>query len=159
MTNTSVSSDLLQSLNVVTQFRLQVVRKSVVVLSVDKVLLSVEEPGWDLVLCWVLHNSDDSLELFLGQLTGTLLQVDIGLLAHQVGVTTTYTTNGGEGIHNLDSSINVGVEQTNVRENVKTSTYRKMCWKLLASVTTRDMFGAGVVWMRREKNQGVADTA
>ena len=44
-----------------------------------------------------------------------LIEVDIGLLAHQVGVTTADTLDAGQGVHNLLLAIDVGVEKT---ENV-----------------------------------------
>lgn len=112
VSNTSVGSDLLQSLQVISQLGLHVVGQDVVVLTVNLVLLSVQEPSWDLVLGWVLHDGNNSLQLFLGQFTGTLLQVDIGLLANQVGVSSAHTSNLGQGVHDLDSTIDVGVQQT-----------------------------------------------
>lgn len=112
VSDTSVSSDLLQSLQVVSQLGLHVVGQDMVVLAVNLVLLSVQEPSWDLVVGWVLHDGDNSLQLFLGQLTGTLLQVNVGLLAHQVGVSSAHTSDLGQGVHDLDSTINVGVQQT-----------------------------------------------
>jgi hypothetical protein len=83
-----------------------------VVLTVNLVFLSVQEPSWDLIVGRVLHDGDNSLQLFLGQLTGTLFQVDIGLLTNQVGVTTTNTSDFGQSVHDLDSTIDVGVQQT-----------------------------------------------
>ena len=112
VSDTSVSSDLLQSLQVISQLGFQVVGQNVVVLTVNVVLLSVQEPGWDLVLGWVLHDGDNSLQLFLGQFTGTLVQVDISLLANQVRVSSTDTSDLGQSVHNLDSTIDVGVQQT-----------------------------------------------
>lgn len=112
VSDTSVGSDLLQSLQVISQLRLQIVGQDVVVLTVNLVLLSVQEPGWDLVLSWVLHDGDNSLQFFLGQFTGTLVQVDISLLADQVGVSSTDTSDLGQGVHDLDSTIDVGVQQT-----------------------------------------------
>lgn len=41
-----------------------------------------------------------------------LVQVDIGLLADQVGVTTADTLDLGQGVHDLLLAVNVGVEQT-----------------------------------------------
>lgn len=112
VSDTSVRSDLLQSLQVISQLRLQTVSKNVDVLTGDLVLLSVQEPSWDLVLTWVLHDGDDSLQLFLGQLTGTLVQVNVSLLTDQVRVSSTDTSNLGQGVHDLDSTIDVGVQQT-----------------------------------------------
>jgi hypothetical protein len=41
-----------------------------------------------------------------------LVQVNIGLLADQVGVTTSDTLNTGQSIHNLLLAIDVGVQQS-----------------------------------------------
>lgn len=41
-----------------------------------------------------------------------LVQIDIGLLADQVGVSATDTLDLGQGVHNLLLSINVGVQKT-----------------------------------------------
>ena len=41
-----------------------------------------------------------------------LVQVDIGLLANQVGVSATNTLDLGQGVHDLLLSIDVGVEET-----------------------------------------------
>ncbi|ODP69016.1 hypothetical protein BGC29_19500 [Acinetobacter baumannii] len=79
------------------------------VLAVDNVALSVEEPAGDLVLGGVLDDGDNAFELLRGELTGALVQVDIGLLADKVGVTATDTLDLGEGEHNLLFSIDVGV--------------------------------------------------
>jgi hypothetical protein len=53
-------------------------------------LLGETYPG-DLVGSGVLDDGDQALKLLRGELTGALVQVDIGLLAHQVGVTTANT--------------------------------------------------------------------
>ncbi|YCL18901.1 hypothetical protein KP2612_002165 [Komagataella phaffii] len=112
MTDTSMSPDLLQSFNIITVFGLQTVGKSVIVLTINSVSLSVEEPGRNLILSWVLHNGDDPLQFFLSQLTSTLVQINISFLTNQVRVSTTHTTNGGQSVHDLDSTINIGVQQT-----------------------------------------------
>ena len=57
-----VRADLLQTLQVITKLRVDVVREDLVVLAVDDVLLSVEEPGRDLVLRRVLDDGDDTFE-------------------------------------------------------------------------------------------------
>lgn len=41
-----------------------------------------------------------------------LVEVDIGLFAHKVGVAATDTLDLGQGIHDLALAIDVGVEQT-----------------------------------------------
>lgn len=111
VSDTSVGSHLLESLNVVSQLGLQLVSKNVVVLTVSVVLLSVQEPGGDLVVGGVLHDGDNSLQLFLSQLTSSLRQVDVSLLADQVGVSSADTSDLSQGVHDLDSAIDVGVQQ------------------------------------------------
>lgn len=41
-----------------------------------------------------------------------LVQIDIGLLANQVGISATDTLDAGQGVHDLLLSIDVGVEKT-----------------------------------------------
>lgn len=140
VSDTSVGSDLLQSLQVVSQLRLQVVGQDVVVLTVNLVLLSVQEPSWDLVLGWVLHDGHNSLQLFLGQLTSTLVQVDIGLLANQVGVSSADTSDLGQGVHDLDSTIDVGVQQTDLLVyawNGKNETQNEKLGQILEGIMMR----------------------
>jgi hypothetical protein len=80
----------------------------------------------------VLDDGDDSLELFGGEFTSTiiellvscsssilgfgddlpLVEVDIGLLADQVGVAATNTLYLGQGVHDLLLSLDIGVEET-----------------------------------------------
>jgi hypothetical protein len=93
--------------------------------------LSVEEPAGDLVLGGVLDDGNDALEFFGCEFTSTislldsvyptqrihcqsvpLVQVDICLLADQVGVTTSDTLDFGQGVHDLLLSVDIGVEET-----------------------------------------------
>ncbi|KAL5476493.1 hypothetical protein ACEPAI_3350 [Sanghuangporus weigelae] len=57
-----VRTDLLQALQVVTKLRVDVVRKDLIVLPIDNILLPVEEPRGDLVLRRILDDGDDALE-------------------------------------------------------------------------------------------------
>lgn len=61
MTETTVSADLLQALQVITELGVDTVGQDLGVLAVDNIALSVEEPGGDLVLSRVLDDGDDSL--------------------------------------------------------------------------------------------------
>lgn len=81
MAKTTVSADLLQALQIITQLGVDAVGQNLRVLAVDNVALSVEEPGGDLVLGRVLDNGDDSLELFGGKFTGTIESTIISTLA------------------------------------------------------------------------------
>lgn len=73
MSKTSVTSDLLQSLQVVTEFTVETVGKDLGVLSINNIALTIEEPRWNLVLRGVLDDRDDTLKLFGGKLTGTII--------------------------------------------------------------------------------------
>ena len=62
VTNTSVGTNLLQSLEVITKLDIEVVGELLRVLAVLDVLLPVKEPVWDSVLTWVLHDGDELLD-------------------------------------------------------------------------------------------------
>ena len=72
MTETTVSADLLEALEIVTELGVDTVGKDLRVLTIDDIALSVEEPGGDLVLGGVLDDGDDTLKLFGGELTGAV---------------------------------------------------------------------------------------
>lgn len=76
MTETAVGADLLQALKILTQLRRDTVGENLRVFAVDNIALSVEEPGGDLILLGILDDGDNPLELFRGELTGALAQVD-----------------------------------------------------------------------------------
>lgn len=79
VTKTTVSADLLQALEIVTELGVDTVGEDLAVLAIDNVALSVQEPGWDLVLSWVLDDGDDALEFFGGKLAGTVERMlDVG---------------------------------------------------------------------------------
>ena len=112
MSKTSVGTDLLKTLKILTELVVKLVDKQVRVLTVSEVTLSVQEPRRNLVLRGVLDNGDDSLKFFNSELTSSLGKIDISLLADQVGVTTTNTSDLGQSVHDLDLTINVGSEET-----------------------------------------------
>jgi len=112
VTETTVSADLLEAFEIITELRVDTVGQNLRVLAIDDIALSVHEPGWDLVLTWVLDDGDDTLKLFRGEFSGTLGEIDIGLLANQVGVTATNTLYLGECEHNLLLTLNIGIEET-----------------------------------------------
>jgi len=112
VTETTVSADLLQALEIVTELGGDTVGEDLAVLAIDDIALPVEEPGGDLVLERVLDDGNDTLKLFGGEVTSALGQIDIGLLADQVGVSATDTRDLGQGVHDLLLSIDVCVQQT-----------------------------------------------
>ena len=62
MTETTVSTNLLQPLQVVTELRVDTVGQDLRVLAIDDVPLPVQEPCWNLELRRVLDDSNDTLE-------------------------------------------------------------------------------------------------
>ena len=70
---TTVGADLLQALQVLTQLAVHTVGQNLAVLAIHNVALTVEEPGWDLVLSRGLDDRDDTLELFGGQLASAVV--------------------------------------------------------------------------------------
>lgn len=72
MSETSVDTDLLQSLKIVTELGVKSVGENLGELSVFDVLLSVQEPVGDLELTGVSDNSDDLVDLSLAQLSGSI---------------------------------------------------------------------------------------
>lgn len=64
VTQTSVGADLLQSLEIITELAVDTVGENLVVLAVDNVTLSVEEPAGNFVLGRVLDDRDNAFELF-----------------------------------------------------------------------------------------------
>ena len=63
VTDTTMATDLLHQLKIITELDVQVVGQELRVLAVTDVLLSVQEPVGDLVVAWVLHDGDELLDL------------------------------------------------------------------------------------------------
>ena len=129
MTETTVMADVLHALEFITELGGDTVGEDLAVLAIDNIALPVEEPGGDLVCrvsaslsmlerwSWrtlegVLDDGNDTLKLFGGEVTSALGQIDIGLLADQVGVSATDTRDLGQGVHDLLLAIDVRVQQT-----------------------------------------------
>ena len=75
MTQTTVSPDLLQALEIITELGVDAVSENLGVLAVDNVALTIEEPGWDLVRGGVLDDGDNTLELIGVQLASAGITV------------------------------------------------------------------------------------
>jgi hypothetical protein len=68
---TTVGTDLLQPLEVITKLGVDAIGKDLVVLAIDNIALPVEEPGGDFVLGGVLDDGNDAFKLFGSEFTGT----------------------------------------------------------------------------------------
>ena len=71
VTETTVSTNLLQPLQIVTELRVDTVGQDLRVLAIDDVPLPVQEPRGDLELRGVLDDGDDTLEFLRRDLAGT----------------------------------------------------------------------------------------
>ena len=74
VTETTVSTNLLQPLQVVTELRVDTVGQDLRVLAIDDVPLPVQEPRGDLELRRVLDNRDNALQLVRVELAGAVGQ-------------------------------------------------------------------------------------
>ena len=72
MSQTTMRTNLLQSLQVLTQLAVHPVGKDLVILAIHDIALSVEEPCRDLVLCRALDDGDDALEFFGCEFAGAI---------------------------------------------------------------------------------------
>merc|ERR1719292_23761 len=79
MTKTAMSSDLLETLQVLPQLVVEEIGHHLVGLAVLAILLSVQEPVGDLVLPGILHDSDDLLYILLAKLSSPLGEGDVGV--------------------------------------------------------------------------------
>ena len=101
VTQTTVSTDFLQTLQILTDLVVQDVGHHLVGLTVLVIPLSVEEPIRDLVLAWVLknnvikikkisvsdlHDGDDLFDILLAKLSSPLRHGDVSLLQYNVSV-------------------------------------------------------------------------
>ena len=74
VTETTVSTNLLQPLQVVTELRVDTVGQDLRVLAIDDVPLPVQEPRGDLELRGVLDDGDETFELIRVKLAGAVVE-------------------------------------------------------------------------------------
>lgn len=60
----------------------------------------------------VVHDGHDLVDLIGGELAGALVEVDVALLADQVGHAASDTLDAAQGVHHLLATIHVGVAHT-----------------------------------------------
>ena len=112
VTKTTVSTDLLQTFNIITKLRVNVLGKDLVVFASLKVLLSVQEPKGNLELAGVLNDSNKLFNLISSKLSGSLIDINFGLFTDEVSESASETLNFCEAEHNISLSFNVSVEDT-----------------------------------------------
>lgn len=84
MSETSVHHDFLHAFKVVSELGVKVVGNDLISGSIYYILSPVEEPFRNIVTGWVLDDCNDFLDLFLIQLAGSLVKVDVSSLEDQV---------------------------------------------------------------------------
>jgi len=112
VTETTVSTDLLQAFQILAKLAVDTVGQNLRVLAIDDIALPVEKPRRNFVLSGVLNDGDNPLQFFRGEFTSPLVQVNIGFLADQVGITTSNALDFGETVHDLLLAFHVRVEET-----------------------------------------------
>ena len=65
-------TDLLESLQVLTQLAVHAVGQDLAVLAIHDIALTIEEPDWNFVLRWVLDDGDYTFEFFGGEVAGAV---------------------------------------------------------------------------------------
>jgi len=113
VTETTVRANTLEALEVLTELVVKTVGENLGGLAVLGILLSVQEPGGDLVVQRVLQDLNNLVDLLSAQLSSAAAKVNLGLTAGQSSQTASNSANGGEGDSNLLATINVRVEDTN----------------------------------------------
>jgi hypothetical protein len=109
---TTVSTDLLHPLNIITELSIEVLSKDLGVLSGLEILLSVQEPKRDLELTGVLDDGNNLFDFISGELSCALVDVNLSLLTDEVGETTSETLNFGKSEDNVTLSLNVSIQNT-----------------------------------------------
>jgi hypothetical protein len=91
VSETSVESHLLHSLEILTKDTVQQVSVLVSWFSILNILGSVQEPEWDLELLRIGDDGNNLSDLLLSELTSALAHVNVAFLANDVGESSTNT--------------------------------------------------------------------
>ena len=77
MSHTSMSTNLLQPLDIFTEFIIKSIGEKLRIFPIDNILLSVEKPFRDFVLSGILDDGNDALEFFSSQFPSTGVSVTL----------------------------------------------------------------------------------
>lgn len=112
VTKTTMGTNLLHPLNIITQLSVEVLGKDLLVLSSLEILLPVKEPKRNLELAGVLNDGNELFDFISGQFSGTFVDINFGLLADKVGETASETLNLSKAEDDVSLALNVSVENT-----------------------------------------------
>jgi hypothetical protein len=112
VSDTLVTSDLVQSFDVFSEFGFENVGSDLKVLSFLVIFLSVEEPSWNTVSFWIVDDVGNTITLGFGQLSGSESWIDSENFADKESKSSSNTFNFIKSIRNGSFTINIGVEDT-----------------------------------------------
>ena len=115
MSQTSVSSDLLQSFQIFSELGVDTVGDELRPGALADVSLSVKEPLGDVVVGGLGEDVVDLFDVCFNKLSSSLVEVDLGDLENEGGESSANTLDGADGEGSLALAIDVGVLNT---ENV-----------------------------------------
>merc|ERR1719330_1788135 len=101
MAQTSVQSNALHPLHVLTNALVEEICILLGGLTVFDITLTIEHPGWDFELQRIADHSNDFVHLVCCQFSSSLVHVDVALLANDIGDASANSTNCSQGIHHL----------------------------------------------------------
>jgi len=160
VTETTVQTDTLHALQILTERLVQEIGKLLTGLAILHIAVPVEHPCWDLELLRIVDDSHNLIDLICGELTCTLVQIDVTLLADDVRKSPANTTDGSQGKHDLLAPIDVCVTHTqNMLEILRLELYRHGASLLESTVgncssATLSQNGYGMV-MGKNKQGGI----
>lgn len=113
VTKTAVASNFLQPLQIFSQLVVQVIGHHVGDFSVFIVFVTVEKPVGNLELARIIDDRYQLFQLFFGEFTSSLVQIDISFLARDVGKSSADTSDDRQGERHFPFAVNIRVENTN----------------------------------------------
>lgn len=112
MAQTTMSTDFLETFNVIAQFGGNVLGKDLRIFAGFDVFLTIQEPQWNFELAWILNDRNEFFNFIGGQFTGTFVDIDFGFLTNQIPKTTSNPTNLGQSKYDIAFPFDVGIENT-----------------------------------------------
>ncbi len=112
VSDTFVTSDLIQSFNIFSELGFKNVRGNLKVLSFLVIFLSVQEPSWDTVSFRIVDDIGNTIALDFSQLSGSEPGVDSENFTNQETKSSSNTFNFIKSVWNGSFTINVGVKNT-----------------------------------------------
>ena len=104
--------DLSHSLEILSEHGIELVGNELAVLTISWVVLSVEEPLWNVVVSWLSDDVANLLDLVVGDFASSLINIDLSNLEGKEGESSTETSDLSEAEWGLLFTVQVGVLNT-----------------------------------------------